>query len=38
VSAHDDLPTGADVIVVDVVGPDTVEVVPTPTLPGEVDV
>ena len=37
VSSHDDLPTGADVIVVDVVGPDTVEVVPTPTLLGEVD-
>jgi hypothetical protein len=35
--SHDDLPTGADVIVVDVVGPDTVEVVPTPSLHGEVD-
>jgi hypothetical protein len=26
------LPTGADVIIVDVLGPDTVEVVPTPSL------
>ena len=37
VSSQDDLPTGADVIVVDVLGPDTVEVVPTPTLLGDVD-
>jgi hypothetical protein len=37
VSSQDALPTGADVIVVDVVGPDTVEVVATPTLLGEVD-
>lgn len=32
-----ELPTGAAVVVVDVLGPDTVEVAPTPTLGGPID-
>jgi hypothetical protein len=38
VTSLDELPTGAAIIVVDVLGPDTVEVAPAPTLGGLLDV
>jgi hypothetical protein len=38
VTSLDELPTGAPVIVVDVIGPDTVEVAPAPTIGGLLDV
>lgn len=38
VTALDELPTGTPIIVVDVLGPDTVEVAPAPTLGGLLDV
>ncbi len=37
VTALDELPTGTPIIVVDILGPDTVEVAPTPTLGGILD-
>lgn len=37
VTALDELPTGTPVVVVDILGPDTVEVAPTPTLGGFLD-
>jgi len=38
VTALDELPTGTPIIVVDILGPDTVEVAPAPTLGGLLDV